>query len=99
VVERRSSAPVPALSYLTNVVCLACRVSPAALREPRRARVLSEARQGLAYLWVEFFGRSGRELASHVAMSPQSVYKAAKRGREQRQRWIGLLDAAIPNTR
>jgi len=96
--ESRSTAPVPALSYLKKVVCLACGVSPSALCEARRGRVLSEAREGLAYLWVEFFGRSGRELAVHIGLNPQSVYKAAKRGRKQRQRWIELLDPEIVTT-
>ena len=90
--ESRSRAPVPALSFLKDMVCVACGVSPSAICEPGRgARVVSEAREGLAYLWVEFFGRSGRELALDLGLKPESVYKASKRGRKQRDRWIGLL--------
>jgi REP-associated tyrosine transposase len=98
ILESRSTAPVPPLSYLKDAVCLACGVSPSALCGPRRGRVLSEAREGLAYLWVEFFGRSGRELALDIGVNPQSVYKAAKRGRKQSQRWRELLNPEIVAT-
>jgi putative transposase len=90
--ETRSVAPTPALSFLKDLVCVACGVSPSAICKPgRRARAVSEARAGLAYLWVEFFGRSGRELALDLGLKPESVYKASKRARKQRDRWIGLL--------
>lgn len=89
--ESRAAAPVPALSHLVNAVTLACGVSPGAICDRGRGRIMSEARAGLAYLWVEFFGRSGRELAFHIGLNPQSVYKAAKRGRAHRQRWIDIL--------
>lgn len=89
--EARFALPAPDLAYLMTAVCAACRVTPDAVCGVGRGRVVSEARAGLAYLWVEFFGRSGREVAPRIGVSPQSIYKAAKRGRAQQRRWIGLL--------
>ena len=93
VVATTSSSPssAPELASLKEAVCTACGVSAAALSGPRRTRIISKAREGLAYLWLEFFGRSGRELALEIGLAPQSIYKAAKRGKQERERWIGLL--------
>lgn len=51
-----------------------------------RARV-SRVREGVAHLWVEYLGRSGRAVASVLAIRPESVYKAARRGQQQALRW------------
>jgi putative transposase len=45
----------------------------------RRARV-SRVREGVAYVWVEYLGRSGRVVAAALAIRPESVYKATQRG-------------------
>ena len=52
---------------------------------------VSRAREGVAYLWVDVLGRSGRRLAGPLGVRPESVYKAAKRGREAAGRWRRLL--------
>ncbi len=92
--DHREAPTPPDLCSVKEMVCAACGVSPLAVCERGRIRAISEAREGLAYLWVEFLGRSGRELALDLGLTPESVYKAAKRGREQRDRWIRLLDFA-----
>ncbi|HSD09620.1 MAG TPA: transposase [Candidatus Binatia bacterium] len=91
--RKDSEAPTPHdLCSVKEIVCAACGVSPRAVCGRGRIRRISEAREGLAYLWVEFLGRSGGELALDLGLRPESVYKAAKRGREKRDRWIRLLD-------
>jgi len=57
-----------------------------------RQGVLSRVREGVAYLWVEGLGRSGRHLAPLLGVRPESVYKAARRGRQQQQRWWQILE-------
>ena len=91
--SRSPALPPSDLCSVKDVVCAACGVSPRAICEPGRTRVISEAREGLAYLWVEFLGRSGRDLALDLGLKPESVFKAAKRGRDQRDRWIRILDS------
>jgi putative transposase len=56
----------------------------------RRARV-SRVREGVAYLWIEYLGRSGRRVAAVLGIRPESVYKAARRGQQQALRWQQVL--------
>jgi len=56
-----------------------------------RRRDVTWARDGLAYLWVEVLGRSGRYLARELGIRPESVYKGARRGRKDQDRWHGVL--------
>jgi len=55
-------------------------------------RAVSRAREGIAYLWLEVLGQSGRLLASRVGVRPPSVYKAAQRGRAAAARWECVLN-------
>jgi hypothetical protein len=43
------------------------------------------------YLWVEYLGRSGRPVATVLAIRPESVYKAARRGQQQAMKWQEVL--------
>ena len=52
-----------------------------------RRRTVCRAREGIAYLWIEAWGRSGRPLAPAFGVHPQSVYAAAQRGRASRAQW------------
>jgi putative transposase len=52
-----------------------------------RQRLATRAREGVAYIWCTMWGRSGRALASALAVKPQSVYRAALRGRRDRTEW------------
>jgi REP-associated tyrosine transposase len=86
-----AASAVPELGSLRAIVCGACGVMPDALRSPGKMRAVSKAREGVAYLWIEFFGQNGRRLALDLGLRPSSIYKAAKRGRKERERWIALL--------
>jgi chromosomal replication initiation ATPase DnaA len=44
-----------------------------------RSRKVTGARAALAYVWGRHLGRSGRELAMALGVSPQSVYAASNR--------------------
>ena len=88
-----TAPPPPELSTLKEMVCEACSVSIESISTPGRTRPVSKAREGLAYLWIEFFGQSGRRLAADLGLKAQALYKAASRGRAERDRWARLLDS------
>ncbi len=79
------------LEALVRKVCHAVQVRPEALQGGGRHRAVCRAREGIAYLWIEVLGRSGRPLAAALAVRPQSVYRAAQRGREAGVLWEHLL--------
>lgn len=54
-------------------------VSWHAIKSAARSRAVSEARAVLAYTWVRYLGRSGRELAHALGITPQAVYAAIAR--------------------
>lgn len=87
----RFDARTPELATLLRQIAAAAVVPPAALTGGGRSRSLARARDGLAYLWVEVLGRSGRSLARALALEPVSVYRAARRGREHRVKWDRLV--------
>jgi putative transposase len=62
------------------------------LRGLGRPRVTSRVRAGIAYLWVECLGRSGRQLASELGIRPESVLRAARRGKTEAQYWQRILE-------
>ena len=67
------------------------KITPQALLGGGRRRNVSHARDGLAYLWVEVLGRSGRQLAEELRIRPESIYKAARRGEKEQRRWRAAL--------
>jgi hypothetical protein len=77
----------PDLPTLIRKVARTAGVVQEALVGGSRRRDISRARDGLAYLWVEVLGRSGRQLAQHLGVRPESVYKGARRGREEHAIW------------
>jgi len=87
----RFDARTPDLATLLRQVAATAHVPPAALMGGGRSRTLARARDGLAYLWVEVLGRSGRSLAGALALQPMSVYRAARRGRDYRVEWDRLV--------
>ena len=93
-----SASPVrgPALSVetLTARVCRQVGLGPAGLAGGGRHTAVARARAGIAYLWVEVGGHPARPLAPLLGVSPQAVYQAVARGREDRARWERLLKAA-----
>ncbi len=83
----RARRRVPDLPILMARVARAGGVTPEALAGGGRRRDVGRARDGLAYLWVEVLGRSGRQLAWELHIRPESVYKGARRGRDKREPW------------
>lgn len=76
---------------LIRRVCQPGGVTPEGLVGGGRLRALSRVREGVAFLWIEHLGRSGRQLAHPLGITPESVYKAAQRGRREQGRWRRLL--------
>ncbi len=73
------------LETLVHRVAKSLGVSPATVGGRSRVGRAPQARQLVAYLWVEHLGRSGSELARSWSWSRGQVSWAAKRGAEQSQ--------------
>jgi chromosomal replication initiation ATPase DnaA len=89
--RRMLSRRAPNLATLSERVAKASNLLPQALVGGGRNRNISRARDGLAYLWVEVLGRSGRELARALHIQPVSICRAVQRGRKQQEMWRALL--------
>lgn len=89
--QRRPTRGAPALDEIINRVCEATRLQPEALRGRGRTATVCRSREGVAYIWVEALGQSGRTLALALNVRPPSIYRAAQRGREARSRWERIL--------
>lgn len=87
-------ARTPDLATLLRRIAAATGVAPTALTGGGRTRALTRVRDGLAYLWLEVLGRSGRGLADALGLQPVSVYRAARRGRAHRAEWARLVGDA-----
>ena len=57
-------------------VCQAEGVRAEELTRGGRRAAVSRVREGIAYLGVEWLGRSGRQVAQALGVRPESVYKA-----------------------
>jgi len=88
-----SPARRPALATLFSRVCEATGCPPTALRYGSRRPAAARAREALAYLALEGCGYAGGAVAALLGVRPPAVYRAAQRGRADRARWDGLLDA------
>jgi REP element-mobilizing transposase RayT len=75
------------LPTLIRKVARVAHVMSEALVGGGRRRDVCRARDGLAYVWVEVLGRSGRQLAQELGIRPESVYKGARRGQQEQARW------------
>jgi putative transposase len=89
-----SGRPAPSIQDVVQRVCQSVGVLPEALAGGSRRPAACRAREGIVYLWVEVYGRSGRQLAPWLGVSTQSVYKAGGRGRSAPQEWQELLKTA-----
>ena len=89
----RTTAPAarPSLETLVTRACRAVGVSPTQLQGSGRRRNVVQAREGLAYLWVEVLGRNGRLLATRLGLKPPAICKAAHRGAADATRWRELI--------
>ncbi len=81
----------PDLPMLLGKVARTAHLTPEALTGGGRSRAVAQARDGLAYLWVEVLGHSGQDLARALALHAVSVYRAARRGRAHRATWDPLV--------
>jgi hypothetical protein len=81
-----------ALDDLVERVCDEVGIPPDALAGSGRPPSVSRARRGIAYLWTLQLGRSGRELAVRLGISPSAVYQSARRGLTEARQWRALLN-------
>ncbi|HEX9879674.1 MAG TPA: hypothetical protein VGB25_05730 [Candidatus Binatia bacterium] len=72
---------------LMERVCEVEGVSVQGVKGGGRRAELCRVREGIAYLWVEYLGRSGRQLAVPLGVRAESVYKAVRRGQLEGKRW------------
>jgi REP element-mobilizing transposase RayT len=82
----------PSLDRVCARVCAQLGIAPSHLAAGGRHAAVSQAREGIAYLWVEVLGHPGRPLALVLGVRPQSVYRAVARGRDRANEWRALLD-------
>lgn len=84
----------PSRVSLESLIARVCRyvgLPPTALAGGGRTPALTRARAGLAYLWVEALGGSGRALAPALGVHPSAIPKAARRGARAAAMWRTLL--------
>ena len=79
------------LARLLGTVCRQVGLTPTQLQGGTRRPAAARAREGIAYLWVTVWGRSGRQLAPLLGIGPQAVYKAAQRGQQDPTEWDRLV--------
>ncbi len=86
--------PPPSRLPLETVIARVCRrtgTTPAEVAGGGRRPAVTQAREGIAHLWVGALGQSGRRLAPVLGVAPQSVYRAAARGAVRAADWAPLL--------
>ena len=89
-----AASPIPSLVSLDTVLAKVCRslgIPPTALAGGGRTPTLTRARAGIAYLWVDLLGRSGRALAPTLGVHPSAIPKAPRRGALPARAWRSLL--------
>lgn len=75
---------------LIKQVCQEIGVDVEELQGGGRRAVVSRARAGVAYLWVEWLGRSGPPIARAVGVHPATIYEVARRGQQEATYWQQL---------
>jgi REP element-mobilizing transposase RayT len=88
--ERRVPRGLP-LTRLIQRVCQHLGISEEQCAGGGKQQSVARAREGIAYIWCALWGRSGRALASRLGVKPQSVYRAALRGRADREEWERIV--------
>jgi len=83
--------PTLSLNALLTRVCRQVGLAPITLLGGGRTPTLTRARAGVAYLWVEVLGRSGRALAPSLGVHPSAIPKAVRRGALAAGEWRRLL--------
>jgi REP element-mobilizing transposase RayT len=96
-VEKRDMSSRSHRERSLDVASLIARVAnaegmtPERIQGAGRPRDVSRVREGIAYLWVECLGGSGRALARELGLRPESVNRAARRGQAQAEHWRNIL--------
>lgn len=67
------------LSTLVRRISQDMAISQESLRGGGRSAVVSRARAVVSYVWTRYLGRSGREVARELGVSPQAIYAASCR--------------------
>jgi len=88
--QQRHRPRAPSLERLVTAVCRHVGIPPPVLQAGSRRRDVARARDGIAYLWLEVWGQSGRAIAEALGVRPQSIYRAAQKGRKERHEWEGI---------
>jgi hypothetical protein len=68
-------------------------VRPEELVGGSRRALVSRVRVGIAYVWLEWFGRSGPRIAPLLGFGVPAVYRVAQHGRQQAEYWQRLVNA------
>jgi hypothetical protein len=82
----------PDLMTLISRVSNHTGLRPQTIQGGGRRRDVARAREGIAYIWVDVYGQSGRPLVDWFGVQASAVHKAARRGHESREEWDGLAD-------
>jgi chromosomal replication initiation ATPase DnaA len=80
------------LQQVMDLVCQSVGVRVDELRGDGRRAVVSQARAGVAYLWIQWLSGSGPMLAHTLGLHTATIYRVACRGRKEAARWEKLLE-------
>jgi putative transposase len=93
---RDDPRPRCGLEELISRVCGSLGIRPESVHSGGRTRIVSRAREGIAYLWTIHGGASNRALARHLGLAESPLHRAARRGAREASRWQTLLDDPKP---
>lgn len=79
------------LEQLIELTCHKMGVSVSSLSGGSKERSVVLAREGLSYLWVKKFKRSGGDLVRATGMKPITIYQSARRGEKRASDWLAWL--------
>lgn len=79
------------LPMVIERVCHAVGVSPAEVTGSGRRTALCRAREGIAYMWMEWLGHGGPAVATALGIRPPAVYPIVRRGRQQADQWQAVF--------
>lgn len=90
---RRGIAASPPRAAPGESIGPALGLAPETLLGGARCAGVRRAREGIASLWIEAWGRSGCPLAPALGIRPPCVYAAAHCGREAHAHWGRVVAA------
>ena len=81
----------PSVETVIERVCEAEGIRIEEIAGTGRRAVVSRARAGVAYLWLERLGQGGPVAARALGLHPATIYAVARRGRQDAVYWEGVL--------